>query len=221
MGQKVNPIGFRVGITEDWKSRWYANKKVFPVLLVEDYKIRRFIKDNYRFAGIPRVEIERIREEVKVTLHAARPGLIIGRKGSEVDKLREQLEELTSRKVVVNIVEIKNPDASAMLAAEAIGDALLKRQAFRRVIRMRSEAIMQNGAMGVKIQLSGRLGGAEMSRQEKHIVGSIPLQTLMSNIDYGFSEAFTTYGAIGIKVWIYKGQYHEEGAADGHDAKTS
>jgi small subunit ribosomal protein S3 len=220
MGQKVNPIGFRVGITEDWKSRWYAGKKAFPVLLIEDFKIRKFIKANYRFAGIPKVEIERTREELKVVLHAARPGLIIGRKGAEVDKLREQLEDLTSRKVVVNIIEVKNPDTSALLAAETIADSLLKRQAFRRVLRMRSEAIMQNGALGVKIVLAGRLGGAEMSRTEKQIVGSIPLQTLMSNIDYGFTEAFTTYGAIGIKVWIYKGQY-EEGAADGHDAKAS
>jgi small subunit ribosomal protein S3 len=217
MGQKINPTGFRVGIVEDWKSRWYAGKKIYGDLLIEDSRIRKFVKDNYRYAGIPRVEIERTREEVKVVLHTARPGLIIGRKGAEVDKLREQLEELTSRRVAVSIQEIKNPDSSALLVGEAIADALLKRQAFRRVMRMRAESVMQSGALGVKIQLSGRLGGAEMSRCEKQSMGSIPLQTLQSNIDYALTEAFTTYGAIGIKVWIYKGQY-EEGAAHGHDA---
>lgn len=218
MGQKVNPIGFRIGIAEDWRSRWYAGKKVFSELLVEDHKVRRFVKQNYRFAGITKVEIERTREEVKVILNCARPGLIIGRKGAEVDKLREQLEDLTMRRVVVNIIEVKQPDLSAQLVAESIGDALLKRQAFRRAIRMRTEAVMQAGARGVKVEMSGRLGGAEMSRREKQIVGSIPLQTLMSNVDYGFAEAMTTYGVIGIKVWIYKGQYDEEGSADGHDA---
>jgi len=217
MGQKINPIGFRTGIVEDWKSRWYAGKKIFGDLLIEDSRIRKFVKDNYRYAGIPRVDIERTREEVKVVLHTARPGLIIGRKGAEVDKLREQLEELTGRRVAVSIQEIKNPDTSALLVGEAIADALLKRQAFRRVMRMRAESVMQSGALGVKIQLSGRLGGAEMSRCEKQSMGSIPLQTLQSNIDYALTEAYTTYGAIGIKVWIYKGQY-EEGAADGHDA---
>lgn len=217
MGQKVHPLGFRIGIVEDWSSRWYAGKKLFGDLLIEDQKIRRFILGKYRFAGIPKVEIERTREEVKVILHAARPGLIIGRKGAEVDKLREELEDLIQRRVSVNIIEVKNPDTSAQLAGEAIADALLKRQAFRRAIRMRAESVMQAGARGVKIELSGRLGGAEMSRREKIILGSIPLQTLQSNVDYGFAEAFTTYGAIGIKVWIYKGQYDEE-TADGADA---
>jgi len=217
MGQKVNPVGFRVGIVEDWKSRWYASKKTYGDLLIEDYKIRKFVKKNYRYAGIPKIEIERTREEVKILLHTARPGLIIGRKGAEVDKLREQLEELTGRRVVVTIQEIKNPDSSGQLVAEAIADSLLKRQAFRRVMRMRVESVMQNGALGVKIELAGRLGGAEMSRREKQIRGSIPLQTLQSNIDYGFAEAHATYGTIGIKVWIYRGQYEEE-TADGHDA---
>jgi len=217
MGQKVHPLGFRIGIVEDWRSRWYAGKKIFGDLLIEDEKIRRYIDGKYRFAGIPKIEIERTREEVKVILHAARPGLIIGRKGAEVDKLREELEELTLRRVSVNIVEIKNPDTSARLAAEAIADALLKRQAFRRVMRMRAESVMQAGALGVKVQLAGRLGGAEMSRREKQIMGSIPLQTLQSHIEYGFAEARTTYGIIGIKVWIYKGQYSEEDA-DGADA---
>jgi len=217
MGQKVHPLGFRIGIVEDWRSRWYASKKVFGDLLIEDQKVRRYIEGKYRFAGIPKIEIERTREEVKVILHAARPGLIIGRKGAEVDKLREELEDLTLRRVSVNIVEIKNPDTSARLAAEAIADALLKRQAFRRVMRMRAESVMQAGALGVKIELGGRLGGAEMSRREKQIMGSIPLQTLQSHIDYGFSEARATYGIIGIKVWIYKGQYSEEDT-DGADA---
>ena len=217
MGQKVHPLGFRIGIVEDWRSRWYAGKKVFGGLLIEDHKIRSFVKSKYRFAGIPTIEIERTREEVKVILHAARPGLIIGRKGAEVDKLREELEDLIHRRVSVNIIEVKNPDTSAQLACEGIADSLLKRQAFRRVLRMRAEAIMQAGALGVKIELAGRLGGAEMGRREKMILGSIPLQTIQSHVDYGFTEAFTTYGAIGIKVWIYKGQYDEE-AADGPDA---
>lgn len=217
MGQKVNPVGFRVGIVEDWKSRWYATKKTYGDLLIEDYQIRKFIGKNYRYAGIPKIEIERTREEVKILLHSARPGLIIGRKGAEVDKLREQLEELTGRRVAVSIQEIKNPDSSGQLVAEGIADSLLKRQAFRRVMRMRIESVMQHGALGVKIELAGRLGGAEMSRREKQLQGSIPLQTLQSNIDYGFAEAHTTYGAIGIKVWIYKGQYQEE-TPDGHDA---
>ena len=218
MGQKVHPLGFRIGVTEDWSSRWYANKKLFRELLIEDHKIRQFIKDKYRFAGIPKVEIERTRKEVRVILHAARPGLIIGRKGAEVDKLREELEDLILRTVSVNIIEVKNPDTSAMLAGETIADALLKRQAFRRVMRMRAEAIRQAGAQGVKIELSGRLGGAEMHRREKWIEGSIPLHTLQSRIDYGFTEAYTTYGAIGIKVWIYKGQYGEGEVTHGHDA---
>jgi small subunit ribosomal protein S3 len=217
MGQKTHPYGFRVGITEDWNSRWYANKKGFGALLIEDQKIRRFIKGKYRFAGIPKIEIERTREEVKVVLHAARPGLIIGRKGAEVDKLREELEELTGRRVAVNIVEVKNPDISSTLVAEGIADALLKRQGFRRVMRMRGEGVMEAGARGVKIQISGRLGGAEMHRTEKLIIGSIPLQTLQSNIDYGVAEAVMTYGIIGIKVWIYKGQYDEE-SEHGDDA---
>jgi len=217
MGQKIHPLGFRIGITEDWSSRWYASKKVYGELLLEDHKIRKFIKEKYRFAGVPKVEIERTREEVKVILHAARPGLIIGRKGAEVDKLREELVDLILRRVSVSIIEIKNPDTSAQLAGEAIADSLLKRQAFRRVIRMRAESVMKAGAQGVKIQLAGRLGGAEMSRCEKCIEGSIPLHTLQSRIDYGFTEARTTYGIIGIKVWIYKGQY-DEGATDGSNA---
>ena len=217
MGQKTHPYGFRVGITEDWNSRWYASKKVFGGLVIEDHKIRRFIKGKYRFAGIPKVEIERTREELKVVLHAARPGLIIGRKGAEVDKLREELEELTGRRVSVNIVEVKNPDMSSTLAAEAMADGLMKRQAFRRVMRQRAESVMEAGARGVKIVVSGRLGGAEMHRTEKLIIGSIPLQTLQSNIDYGTAEAIMTYGVIGIKVWIYKGQYDEE-SGHGDDA---
>lgn len=210
MGQKVHPRGFRIAISEDWSSRWYAGKRVFGELLIEDQHIRQYVKDNYRYAGVARIEIERTREEVKVILHSARPGLIIGRKGAEVDKLRGELEDLTSRRVTVNIIEIKNPDTSAQLVAESIADSLLKRQSFRRIMRMRCESVMQANAEGVKIELGGRLGGAEMSRREKQILGSIPLHTLMSEIDYGFAEARTTYGVIGVKVWIYKGQYEQE-----------
>ncbi len=215
MGQKVNPIGFRTGITEDWKSRWYAPKHAYGNFLVEDFKVRRHIDTKLNrkppFAGIADILIERTREEVTVTLRTARPGLVIGPKGAEVDKLREELEDLIKRKVApIKVIEIKNPDLNAQLVAEAIAEQLKKRASFRRVLKMRMEGTMQAGAKGIKISVSGRLGGAEIARQEKATTGSVPLTTLQANVDYGYAIAFTTYGTIGVKVWIYRGMYGEE-----------
>jgi len=215
MGQKVNPIGFRVGITEDWSSKWYAPKAAYGEFLIEDHKVRKYIdnKLNRRppFAAVSRIDIERTREEVTVTLRTARPGLVIGPKGAEVDKLREELEDMIGRKVApVKVVEIKNPDLNAQLVAEAVGEQLKKRASFRRVLKQRTESSMQAGAKGIKIMVAGRLGGAEIARTEQTVVGSIPLTTLQANVDYGVASAFTTYGAIGVKVWIYRGLYGEE-----------
>src|SRR3954447_22720879 len=215
MGQKVNPIGFRVGITEDWSSKWYAPKAAYGAFLIEDHKIRKLIdaKLNRRppFAAVARIDIERTREEVTITLRTARPGLVIGPKGAEVDKLREELEDMIKRKVApVKVIEIKNPDLNAQLVAEAIGEQLKKRASFRRVLKMRAESTMQAGAKGIKMVISGRLGGAEIARTKQSVVGSIPLTTLQANVDYGYAPAFTTYGAIGVKCWIYRGMYGEE-----------
>ena len=215
MGQKVNPLGFRVGITEDWKSRWYAPKQAYGDFLGEDYRIRRYIDGKLNrkppFAAVSDILIERTREEVRVTLRTARPGLVIGPKGAEVDKLREELEDLIQRKVgPINVIEIKNPDLNAQLVAEAVSEQLKKRASFRRVLKMRTDTTMQAGAKGIKIQVSGRLGGAEIARSEHTVVGSIPLTTLQANVDYGYAIAFTTYGTIGIKCWIYRGMYGEE-----------
>ncbi|GMV98415.1 MAG: 30S ribosomal protein S3 [Phycisphaerae bacterium] len=218
MGQKVNPIGFRTGITLDWKSRWYAPKAAFGEFLVEDYKIREYVDRKLNrqppYAGVTKVEIERTRNEVRVVLHTARPGLVIGPKGAEVDKLREELEELIDRKISLNVVEIKNPDLDAQYVAESIAEQLKKRGSFRRVMKMKCDATMQAGAKGIRIICSGRLGGAEMARKETQIRGSIPLQTLQANVDYGLGVAYTTYGTIGVKVWIYRGNFGEEPVAD-------
>jgi small subunit ribosomal protein S3 len=205
MGQKVNPIGFRVGITEDWKSRWYAPKSAFGDFLVEDQKVRKHIDSRLNrrppFAAVSEILIERTREEVTITLKTARPGLVIGPKGAEVDKLREELEDLIKRKVApIKVIEIKNPDLNAQLVAEAIAEQLKKRM----------DATMQAGAKGIRIGVSGRLGGAEIARSEKATVGSVPLTTLQADVNYGYAVAFTTYGAIGVKTWIYRGMYGEE-----------
>jgi small subunit ribosomal protein S3 len=215
MGQKVNPIGFRVGITEDWKSRWYAPKAAFGDFLVEDHKVRKHIDQRLNrrppFAAVSDILIERTREEVTITLKTARPGLVIGPKGAEVDKLREELEDLIKRKVApIKVIEIKNPDLNAQLVAEAIAEQLKKRASFRRVLKMRMDATMQAGAKGIRIQVSGRLGGAEIARSEKAVTGSVPLTTLQADVNYGYAIAFTTYGAIGVKTWIYRGMYGEE-----------
>jgi len=214
VGQKCNPIGFRVGITDGWRSRWYAPKAAFGTFLVEDERIRRFIDRELNqkppFAGVSRVEIERTRDDVKVILHTARPGVVIGAKGAEVDKLRERLEDLIERRINVSINEIRNPDIDAQLVAANIGEQLKKRSSFRRIMKQKCEAAMAAGAKGVKIICSGRLGGAEMARTEKQMLGSIPLQTLQANVDYAVVHAVTKVGTIGIKVWIYKGMFGEE-----------
>ena len=222
MGHKVNPRGFRVGITEGWSSRWYARKKDFAELLIEDYKIRTHIQENYRMAGIPRVEIERRGDEVKIFLPTARPGIIIGRKGAKVDLLRSDLTSLTGKQIEPKILEIVKPELNAQLVAESVSDQLKKRQAFRRVLRKTIEQVMDKGALGVRVQMSGRLAGAEMARTQTSSRGKIPLQTLDANIEYGFTEAKTNFGVIGVKVWIYRGAYPkaEEGSDGSPDAQA-
>jgi small subunit ribosomal protein S3 len=221
MGQKVHPTGFRVGIMEDWRSRWYASKHEFPDLLVEDFKIRKFIKAKYSYAGIPKVEIERTRDAVTVRLFTARPGVIIGRKGEQVEKITEELQTLTGRRIDIKIEEVTRPEIDAQLVSEDIAEQLKKRSSFRRTMKRALEHTMDGGALGVKIQLSGRLGGSEMSRTEMANLGSIPLSTLRARIDYGFSEAKTAQGHIGIKVWVNQGDYLKmEGGTDAHDAQA-
>lgn len=203
-----------MGITEGWRSRWFAPKASFADFLIEDQRIRKFIDQRLNqqppYAAVARVEIERTRDDVRVTLHTARPGLVIGPKGAEVDKLKEALEDLIDRKVSLNIMEIKVPDANAKLIAEAISEQLKKRAGFRRVMKQRMDAAMAAGVKGIKISCSGRLGGAEMARLEKQARGSVPLHTLQAHVDYGIATCNTTYGAIGIKVWLNLGRYGEE-----------
>ena len=213
MGQKVHPFGFRVGITEAHKSRWYAPKALFAELLVEDFKIREYVDKRLNrtppFAAVSDIHIERTREELTIVVKTARPGLVIGPKGSEIDKLSNDLMALTGRKVQVKILEIRSPDTDATLVAEAIGEQMKKRANFRRLLKQRCESAMQAGAKGVRIQVSGRLGGAEMSRKFVTREGSIPLSTLQANVDYACVPSHTTYGTIGVKVWIYKGMYKD------------
>ena len=214
MGQKVSPIGFRTGITLGWKSTWFAPKANYGDFLVEDQKIRRYVDNRFNRrmpkGAVAKTEIIRTRNEVKVTLHSARPGVVIGPRGGEVDKLREELEDITGRKISVNVIEIKEPDLNATLVAEAIAEQLSKRASFRRTMKQYCESAMNAGAKGVKIICAGRLGGSEMSRKETQKLGSIPLHTLDANVDYAVATSRTTYGAIGIKVWIYKGKFGEE-----------
>ena len=217
MGQKVNPTGFRTGIMVGWKSRWYASKQEFSSLLMEDVKIRKFIKDKFRFAGIPKVEIERTRDEVKVILHAARPGVIIGRKGTEVERLQGELQDLVGRRINIKIEEVNRPEIQAQLVAEEIADQLAKRASFRRCMKRALETTMEAGAKGIKVQLAGRLAGSEMARCEKAIAGSLPLSTLRAKIDYGFTEASTPQGNIGVQVWVNQGMYEDQ--TDGADAQ--
>jgi small subunit ribosomal protein S3 len=213
MGQKTNPFGFRLGITEAHKSRWYAPKALYGELLVEDQRIRAFLdkrlnraKDRPN-AGVSDVHIERTREELVVIIKTARPGVVIGPKGAEIERMTEELQLMTGRKVKIQVIEVKNPDMDAKLVAEGVCEQLSKRAAFRRAMKMRCEAVMAAGAKGVKIQLAGRLGGAEMSRVLDMRLGSLPLSTLQANIDYGLAEAKMSYGVIGCQVWIYKGMY--------------
>lgn len=223
MGQKVNPVGFRTGIVRGWKSRWFASKKEFAGLLIEDQRIRGFIsrhptRSNYAHAGIDRIEIDRTRDEVKVTLFVARPGLIIGKKGQEIEDLQNELQDLIGRRVNLKVQEVGRPELQAQIVAQDIADQLAKRASFRRTMKRAVEQSMEAGAKGIKIQLAGRLGGAEMARCEKQIAGSIPLSTIRAKIDYGFTEAKTAQGHIGVQVWINQGMY--EGTEDGDDAQT-
>jgi small subunit ribosomal protein S3 len=204
MGQKVNPISFRIGINEDWRSKWFAAKKDFGRLVVSDKRIRDFIKKNYSFALVARIDIERTREETRITLHCGRPGVIIGRKGSEIDRLRSRVEEFVDGKVDIRVVEITRPELSGQLVAEGISEQLGKRASFKRTVRKAAEATMDSGAKGIRIRIAGRLGGADMSRTEMISLGSLPLHTLRAKIDYGFAEAHTTMGHIGVKVWIHR-----------------
>src|SRR3954467_2234599 len=220
MGQKVNPIGFRTGIMIGWKSRWYAPKQEFSTLLLEDHKLRAFVKDKYKFAGIPKIEIERTRDEVKVILHTARPGIIIGRKGQEVERLQSELQDLIGRRINIKIEEIGRPEIQAQLVAEDIAEQLAKRASFRRTMKRSTDQTMEAGAKGIKIQLAGRLGGSEMARREKQIAGAMPLSTLRAKIDYGFTESLTAQGHIGVQVWINQGM-HVGGESDGADAQAS
>lgn len=224
MGQKTHPFGLRVGITEAHKSRWYAPKALYGELLVEDERIRKFLDKRLNrqppHAAVSDIHIERTREELKVIVKTARPGLVIGPKGAEVDRLTEELQLMTGRKVSISIIEIKNPDLDAKLCAENVTDQLKKRVAFRRALKMRAEAVMSAGALGVKISLAGRLGGAEMSRTLDVKLGSLPLSTLQANIDYGVAEAVMSYGVIGCKVWVYKGMY-KQGEVDETESKAA
>ena len=204
MGQKIHPIGFRIGVIRDWQSKWYADKG-YADALVEDVKLRRYIKKTLFAAAISTIEIERAANRVKVTLHTARPGIIIGRGGQGVDDLRFRLEKMTGKSVHVNVQEVRRPELDAQLVAEAIAGQIEKRIAFRRAMRQSIQRTMRMGAKGIKVQCSGRLGGAEIARREGDKQGKIPLHTLRADIDYGFAEAATTYGNIGIKVWIYRG----------------
>ncbi len=205
MGQKVNPHGFRLGISTDHKSRWYADK-LYKAYVGEDVAIRRMLTKGMDRAGISRVEIERTRDRVRVDIHTARPGIVIGRRGAEADKLRTNLEKLTNKQVQLNILEVKNPELDAQLVAQGVAEQLSGRVQFRRAMRKAMQTSMRAGALGIRIQCSGRLGGAEMSRSEFYREGRVPLHTLRADIDYGFYEARTTFGRIGVKAWIYRGE---------------
>jgi small subunit ribosomal protein S3 len=206
MGQKVCPTGLRLGITENWRSRWYAPKERFGHYVVEDEKIRRHIKENYYYAGIAKIEIERTREQITIIVHSARPGLLIGRKGVEVDRLRSDLQELTGTTVDISVEEVQQPELCAQLVAEDVAQQLERRSSFRQTIKKSAEMTMDVGAEGVRINIAGRLGGSEMSRKADVILGSIPLNTLIAKVDYGFAEAHTKYGSIGVKVWVNTGR---------------
>ncbi len=206
MGQKVNPHGLRVGVIKDWDSRWFAGDKVFGDTLVEDHKIRVYLKKTLYAAGVPKIEIERDATRIRIHIHCAKPGIVIGRGGAEIDKLRAKLEKMLGRPVIINIMEVRQPDLDAQLVAENIAAQLERRISFRRAMKQAIGRTMKLGAKGIKIKCSGRLGGAEIARNESYHEGTIPLQTLRADIDYGFAEAGTTYGKIGVKVWIYKGE---------------
>ena len=213
MGQKVNPHGLRVGVIKDWDSRWFAKDKDFGDTLVEDYNLRKHLKKKLYGAGVPKIEIERDASKVRIHIHCAKPGMVIGKGGAEIEKLRAQLEKMLKKQVYVNIVEVKQPDMDAQLVAEKIALDLENRISFRRAMKQSIGRTMRLGAKGIKTKVSGRLGGAEIARSESYHEGTIPLQTIRADIDYGFAEAHTTYGRIGVKVWIYKGEVLKGDAA--------
>lgn len=213
MGQKVNPHGLRVGVIKDWDSRWFADKSTFGDTLVEDYNIRNYIKKNLYSAGVPKIEIERFADKVRINIHCAKPGVVIGRGGEAIEKLRLDIEKRIGKTVNLNIFEVKSPDLNAQLVSEKIALDLENRVSFRRAMKSAIARAMKLGARGIKIKASGRLGGAEIARSESYHEGTIPLQTIRADIDYGFAEADTTYGKLGVKVWIYKGEVLKGDAA--------
>ena len=217
MGQKVNPHGLRVGVIKDWDSRWYADDKDFADFLVEDHNIREFLKKKLYSAGIAKIEIERARDRMKVIIFTAKPGVIIGKGGADIEKLKTELAKLTDKKLVVDIKEIKRPDREAQLVAENIAQQLENRVSFRRAMKSTMGRTLKAGALGIKTAVSGRLGGADIARTEFYSEGTIPLQTLRADIDYGFAEADTTYGKLGVKVWIYKGEVLPKKAKEGSE----
>jgi len=206
VGQKVHPLGFRLGVIKDWNSRWYANKRDYAELLHEDLEIRRIIKERFYTAGVSKIEIERAANRGKITIYTGRPGMVIGKGGTEVERLRKDLEQLSGKQLQINIVEIKTPETDAQLVAENIAFQLEKRISFRRAMRQAQQRALRLGAKGIKVAVSGRLGGAEIARTEWNPEGNVPLHTLRADIDFGFAEAKTTFGQIGVKVWIYKGE---------------
>lgn len=206
MGQKVNPVGFRVAVTKEWLSKWYADKKEYAPLLLEDIKMRALVKKRLESAAVPKISIERYANRARITIHTARPGIVIGRKGAEIDKLKEELAAMTGKEIYVDIVEVKHPEVDAQLVAENIALQLERRISFRRAMKKAVQTAMDFGALGIKIACGGRLGGAELARREKYRRGKIPLHTLRADIDYGFTEAHTVYGKIGVKVWICRGE---------------
>ncbi|HBE78290.1 MAG TPA: 30S ribosomal protein S3 [Firmicutes bacterium] len=206
MGQKIHPIGFRIGVIKDWEGRWFAQKKEYAGLILEDLKIRKFVKKRLYASGIAKIEIERAANRVKVTIHTARPGMVIGRQGTEVEVIRKEIENFSGKQVQLNIAEVKSPELNAQLVAENIAFQLERRTSFRRAMKQSIGRTMKFGAQGVKVRCSGRLMGAEIARTEGYSEGKVPLHTLRADIDYGFAEANTTYGKIGVKVWIYKGE---------------
>lgn len=211
MGQKVNPIGLRLGINRNWTSRWFPGSAVTPNNILEDHKIRKFLKKELYYAGISEIIIEKAAKKLRVTVVAARPGLIIGKKGADIEKVKESLKKIVQKDVAINIKEVKRPQADAQLAAESVAIQLERRVAFRRAMKKVMQSAMKSGAKGIKVKVSGRLAGAEMARTEWYMEGRVPLHTLRAKIDYGFAEAMTTYGIIGVKVWIFKGEVLHKG----------
>ena len=218
MGQKVNPHGLRVGVIKDWDSRWFAKDDAFGDILVEDYNLRKFLKNSLQLAGVPRIEIERDATKVRIHIHCAKPGMVIGKGGAEIEKVKAELKKFTDKKLIVDIKEVKRPDKDAQLVAENIALQLENRISFRRAMKSTMQRTMKAGAKGIKTSVSGRLGGADMARTEFYSEGTIPLQTLRADIDYGFAEADTTYGKVGVKAWVYNGEVlPTKGTKEGSD----